>query len=390
MLAWPDGRVRPLLFDGSPMLPSAVCGQPEHGLLVGGDAVNAAAVYPDRFEPYPKRRIDDGVLLLGPAEVPVLDVIAAVLSRVLDEARRIAGGPPAEVVLTHPVSWATRRRQTLLTAADHAGVTDVRLVAEPVAAAHFFTRILDLGLPVGGHLLVHDIGAGTFDASLVHRHSDGFEVLASQGLPDAGGLDMDAAVMAHFGVVYGGQGARAWHRLMAPVTPSDRRQSRQAWDAVRAARESLSRAPSVTLYLPVVEQEVVLVREQLEELARPVLDRTVAAARTVVLDVGVSPGDLAGVLLVGGASRTPLAATLLHRAFGMAPTVIEQPELVVAEGSLVAAATAGAAGATPLPVAVSGSPAGAPDLVQVRLPAPAYRNLYRRAKRVPRPGGGPG
>src|SRR5207247_1810164 len=46
--------------------------------------------------------------------------------------------------------------------------------------------------------------------------------------------------------------------------------------------------------------------------------------------------------LVGGASRIPLVATLLHRALGEPPLAIEQPELVVAEGSLFATSTAGA------------------------------------------------
>jgi hypothetical protein len=50
------------------------------------------------------------------------------------------------------------------------------------------------------------------------------------------------------------------------------------------------------------------------------------------------------VLLAGGSTRVPLVATLLHRALGVAPTVREQPELVVAEGALCASASGGASG----------------------------------------------
>lgn len=65
VLAFPDGRVRPLLFDGSPLLPSAVFADPSAGLLVGRDATHAARTRPDRFEPHPKRCVDDGTVLLG-------------------------------------------------------------------------------------------------------------------------------------------------------------------------------------------------------------------------------------------------------------------------------------------------------------------------------------
>ena len=69
VLRWPDGRVRPLLFDGSPLLPSGVFHEPGAGLLVGRDAQDSARRVPGNFEPNPKRRIDEGEVLLG-HEVP--------------------------------------------------------------------------------------------------------------------------------------------------------------------------------------------------------------------------------------------------------------------------------------------------------------------------------
>ena len=56
LMAWPDGRVRPLLFDGSPLLPSSVYAQPDGRLLVGRDAVHAARVDPSRFEAIPTQQ----------------------------------------------------------------------------------------------------------------------------------------------------------------------------------------------------------------------------------------------------------------------------------------------------------------------------------------------
>ena len=71
ILRWPDGHARPMLFDGSPLLPSAVYAETDGTLLVGRDAVHAARLDPARFEPNPKRRIDRDTVTLGDQEVPV-------------------------------------------------------------------------------------------------------------------------------------------------------------------------------------------------------------------------------------------------------------------------------------------------------------------------------
>ena len=83
MLRWPDGRVRQLLVDGASVLPSGVFAEPGRRLLVGREAERSARLDPGRYEPNPKRRIDERELLLGDAVFPVADVIAATLGRVL-------------------------------------------------------------------------------------------------------------------------------------------------------------------------------------------------------------------------------------------------------------------------------------------------------------------
>jgi hypothetical protein len=345
VLAFPDGRVRPLLFDGSPLLPSAVFADPAPpadpaqtpdpagGLLVGRDATHAARTRPDCFEPHPKRCVDDGAVLLGGREVPVPDLLRAVARRVAAEAARVAGAPVSRAVLTCPAGWGAARREVLLAAA-RAEFAEVSLVAEPVAAATYFVDVAGGRVPAGGSVMVYDLGAGTFDASVVRRTADGFEVLAAEGLPDVGGLDVDAAVFAALGRAYGERDPAAWARLAEPADRADQRAARALWDDVRAGKEMLSRAPRTTVHVPIFDDDAPLGREQVEELARPILERTVALSERVLAAAGVAPADLAGLFLVGGSSRMPLAAMLLHRHLGVAPTVVEQPELVVAEGSL--------------------------------------------------------
>ncbi|HTJ36004.1 MAG TPA: Hsp70 family protein [Dactylosporangium sp.] len=370
MVGLDDGRAAPLLFGETPLLPSAVCLTQNGDVLVGRDAVQASRSRPEGFEGHPKSRIDEGEILLGERAVPVTAAIGAVLRRVHDEALRVAGAPVGRLVLTHPAGWGARRRQALLEAAAAAGLPAAELVAEPVAAAAFYVFALRHEVPLNACLVVYDFGAGTFDASVVRRTAQGFEVLAAEGLLDAGGLDLDAAIVAHFGATYGAAGPEAWRRLTAPTTSPDRRLSRTFWDDVRAGKEALSRTAMTTIFLPILEVEAVLGREQLDALAQPLLERTVAATRLAVRNAGIRDEDIASVFLVGGSSRMPLAATLLHQSLGVAPTVIEQPELIVAGGTLHFHRTSLQ---SPPAAAPAGAPAGAPTSAPpVTAGGPAY------------------
>jgi hypothetical protein len=387
VLAGPDGRARPLLFDGSPLLPSAVFAGAAGHLLVGADALRAAVGAPAGLESNPKRRVDDGTVWLGEREYQVGDLIAAVLHRVAAEATRVAGGTVQDVVLTHPSSWQRHRLGVLAVAAERAGVARPRFVAEPVAAAAYFTTVLGQRIGSERCVVVYDLGAGTFDVSVIRPSPGGFDVIASDGLPDVGGLDLDALVVRHARTVTAGAGA-AWRRLDWPQTPGDQLARQALWQAARAVKEQLSRHTHSDLHLPVVDQQIHLTREEFEKAARAHLDRTAELTRAVLSSAGVPPEDVAGVFLVGGSSRIPLAATLLHRTLRIAPTVIDQPEIVVAEGALLTgtnpAPTVPVPVADPVPVAPVPVPAVA-DPVPVA-PVPAVADPAPAVAAPPDPG----
>ncbi|GGM19323.1 Hsp70 family protein [Dactylosporangium sucinum] len=347
VVRWPDGRSRPLLFDGSPLLPSAVYAEPDGTIVVGRDAVHSARREPARFEPNPKRRIDEGTVLLGDRELPVGELVAAVLRRVYDEWTRTVGGAPPDVTVTCPASWGATRRLVISDAAAAAGLGNVRMVPEPVAAAAYFTQVLGHDVPVGSVVVVHDFGAGTFDASVVARTAEGFEVLAVDGRDDIGGIDVDNAIVAHFGTICAPEAPEGWQRLMQPATIEDRRHRRMLWDDARVAKERLSRQPAADLNIPLLNRDVHLTREELERLAQPLIKQTVRVTQGVIRWSQLAQDRIAGVFLVGGSSRMPLVATLLHRELGNAPVAIEQPELVVAEGGTLAGFTATPASAAP-------------------------------------------
>ncbi|MEV0134257.1 Hsp70 family protein [Dactylosporangium sp. NPDC050688] len=354
VLATPDGRDQPLLFDSSPLLPSAVYGGAGHRLLVGRDALREGRLAPQRLEQHPKRRVDDGAVLLGDEEFQVVDIFAALLRRVGEEAVRAAGSP-SRVVLTHPATWAAPRRQVLTAAAQAAGFPAVTLVPEPVAAAVYFTTVLRRPVPDGHALVVFDLGAGTFDTSVVARSpGGGWQVLGADGSDTLGGVDLDAAVVDWIGRPLAGRDPALWSRLIDFPDVEDRRRRQQLYDEARVAKEQLSRQPTATVRVPLFDTDVQLTREEFEQLARPLLEEAVTLTAATLTRAGLRPDRIAGLFLVGGSSRIPLAATLLHQRLGVAPTLIEQPELVVAYGSLKAASD-------PVPPLMSAAPmSGAP------------------------------
>src|SRR6266511_4784869 len=332
VLRWPDGRTRPLLFDGVPLLPSAVYLNSQGGLHVGRDALRLAALDPARLEPNPKRRIDEATVLLGSQEVSTVDLLAAVLAavaRAAVEAAGLAGWPPP------------------------------RLVPEPVAAARYFADVLRRPVPVGAAIAVFDFGAGTLDVAVVRNTGTGFVVLGAGGVEDLGGLDVDAALVEHLGRLLAGTAPATWAALARPNSTALLRDRGRFWDDVRGAKEMLSRTPVAPVPVPGQDQAVHLTREELDRLAAPLMHRAVYETAAVIHRCGLRPDQLAGLFLVGGSSRLPIVARQLHAQLGVPPTLLEQPELPVAEGAL----------AELVPAVVS--PAGAPVAVSAPPTSPA-------------------
>lgn len=383
VLRWPDGRTRPLLMDGQPLSPSAVYADPDGTLHTGWDARRLAQADPARFEANPKRRVDEPTIVLGDRSYPPADLLAAVLASVARAAVGTVGFlPPA--VLTCPAAWDATRRQVLADAlllagwpqvAEHtlAGPTPpgTRLLREPVAAARYYTQVLHRPVPVGGAIAVFDFGGGTLDVAVLRNEGadpwgdSGFSVVADGGLPDLGGLDLDAALVRRVGELVGERHAAQWARLARPADPAQRRDQVRFWDEVRGAKETLSRSTVAPVVVPGVADTVQLTRADVERAATPLLRRAVERAREVIAAAGLSPDQLAGLFLVGGSSRIPLVARMLHAELGVAPTVLDQPELPVAEGALTDLPLR-----KPLPAPAYAGPPPAPGPVSPPAPGP--------------------
>ncbi|WP_353649804.1 Hsp70 family protein [Nakamurella sp. A5-74] len=333
-----DGQApRTLTFDTSPLLPSAVFLDTDGTITVGREAQRKARLDPARYEPNPKRRIDDGDVLLGDTVVKVVDLIAAVLRTVATEVRRQLGGAaPDEIRLTHPAQWGAPRQNTLITAARAAGLgTNLVLIPEPVAAAAQYTRLPGRELPPGGSVAVYDLGGGTLDIAVVGRSHQQFHVLAEAGLSDLGGLDFDQAVLDQVGRTASATDPGRWQQILRPADSSARRAARALADDVRAAKETLSGYPQTDVALPDPFDDVHLTRSEFEGLIRPNLMRSIEVLQSTLRSAGVGAERVTGIFLVGGSSRIPLVATLIADQLGVVPVALDQPETAVALGALL-------------------------------------------------------
>ncbi|MEV6902038.1 type VII secretion-associated protein [Amycolatopsis sp. NPDC051372] len=343
-----------VVIDGQPLMSSAVFAAADGTLFVGQEAERQAAVDPSRYEPNPKRRIDEGDLLLGDSVLRVTDVVHAVLGRAVAEARRIAGDAEVDLlVLTHPADWGAIRTRLLRQAAGGLA-REVALVPEPVAAAVYHAatfapvaqpdgRTVEFSGRPGEALAVLDLGAGTVDVSVVRRLPEagrgpgargGFQVLATRGDPSFGGADIDQALLEHIGSLVSGADPDAWQQLVTGRELADRRRRRVLRQDVRGAKETLSRHTYTDVPMPPPFADAHVTREDLEKLIAAPLGRTVELTSAAIADAGLRPKQLTAIFLVGGSSRIPMISRLVHERTGVVPTSLDQPETVVARGAL--------------------------------------------------------
>src|SRR5699024_7300693 len=253
-------------------------------------------------------------------------------ARVRDETVRQLGGEyPDQVRLTHPAQWGPVRRNVLVSAARQAGLgSAVTLIPEPVAAAAHFASFPGKELAPGQTLALYDLGAGTCDVAVVGAGQRGCTVLAEDGLPDLGGLDVDQAMLVHVGREVSHRDPPQWQRLLRPESTGDRRNRRAVQEDVRGAKEALSRHPQAEVPMPEPFTDVLVTRGELEGLVRPAMLRSVELLSNTLRNAGITAQSLAGIYLVGGSSRLPLVGSMISEKVGVVPSSLDQPETAVA------------------------------------------------------------
>lgn len=265
--------------------------------------------------------------------------LAAALDRVRT-ARNEAGGA-APIGFAVPASWGQARRQELAYLAGEAGLGEVEIMAAPEAAAICYMEGLGRDLEPGAGLVVCDLGSRTFDVSVLVRGEEHFEHRASASTAEVGGREFDQLLFAYLSGRYRDTDPEFWDKVDAPANAEEEALRSALLAEIRAARELISKRPRAGVPLPIGERDLHLTRDEVESCIGQLIDQ---AAGLVVGAIAEADTAVTGLILVGGASRTPLLATVLAGRTGLEPVVPAFPEAAIADGArIVALANAPAA-----------------------------------------------
>jgi molecular chaperone HscA len=253
-----------------------------------------------------------GGRIVTPVEVSA-EILRALRAEAEDKLHSVGGA-----VITVPAYFDDAQRQATKDAARLAGLDVLRLLNEPTAAALAY----GLEKKQNGVFVVYDLGGGTFDITILVLDDGVFQVRSTGGDSQLGGDDMDRALA---------------HELLAALGFAEGKQTPQlvrlVLDEARKAKHALTERDSVVAEVPGEGRAIRITRARFEELIRPLLERTGVACRRALKDAGLTPEQLDGVILVGGATRVPAVRTYVGQLFGKEPLGDIDPDQVVALGA---------------------------------------------------------
>ena len=293
------------------------------------DIQNELKLFPFRIDPSNKNVIR---VLLGEKIFTPPEISAFILRELKNWAEAYFGETVDRAVITVPAYFNDAQRQATKDAGKIAGLEVLRLVNEPTAAA------LAYGLheKQRGKVAVYDLGGGTFDISILKliSTSDGdiYQVLSTNGDTHLGGDDIDNLLQAfvHEQILQHDQIDFSPHGELA----------QELRKALITVKHQLSESVSATLRFALPNGTVFnheFTRGELEALIRPIVDRTMGPVKQALADAQLKPTDMDEVVLVGGATRTPLIRRTVQECFDRKPHTDLNPDEVVALGAAVQA-----------------------------------------------------
>ena len=293
------------------------------------DVQDELRLFPFRIDPANKNVIR---VLLGDKVFTPPEISAFILRELRNWAEAYFGEPVDRAVITVPAYFNDAQRQATKDAGKIAGLEVLRLVNEPTAAA------LAYGLheKQRGRVAVYDLGGGTFDISVLKLIStsegDIYQVLSTNGDTHLGGDDIDNLLQAfvHEQILRHDRIDFSPHGELA----------QELRKALIEVKHRLSESETAILHFPLPDGKVFtheFTRGEFEALIRSVVDRTIGPVKQALADAQLKPRDMEEVVLVGGATRTPLIRRTVQEFFDRRPHTELNPDEVVALGAAVQA-----------------------------------------------------
>lgn len=317
------------------IIPSVVLIDLQGKVIVGEDARAALIAMPDRTIAAVKRKMGstERISLAGQDLLPQ-EISALILKELKSYVDTHFGEGEKEAVITVPAYFTDEQRRATKQAGELAGFIVERIINEPTAAALAF----GLGhIDEDRHVLVYDLGGGTFDVSVIEMMSGLLEVKASTGNSLLGGEDFDWKIVDWLA------------EQMLEEHGIDPRLDLRAKALLKAeaekAKMTLSTEESMTVSLPLVTVQnnlpvgllVEFTRTQFRALIETLLQETLTCVKRVIQEANLKPSDINDILLVGGSTRIPRVREIMRDYFGKEPRTDVHPDEAVALGAAVQA-----------------------------------------------------
>ncbi|HET9955471.1 MAG TPA: molecular chaperone DnaK [Polyangiaceae bacterium] len=340
--------------EGSRLTPSVVAWDDRGEILVGQIAKRQAVTNPEntvysskrfigrRFEEVEKetsrvpykvvkgKNGDAWIEARGKAMAPP-EVSAKVLMKLKKAAEDYLGEKVTEAVITVPAYFNDSQRQATKDAGKIAGLEVRRIINEPTAAA------LAYGLDKKKNeiIAVYDFGGGTFDISILEVGDNVVQVISTNGDTHLGGDDVDHLIMEWL--------IGEFRKDTGIDVSKDKMVIQRLKDASEQAKIELSSKQETTINLPFLTADASgpkhlskqLTRPKLEQMIRPLVDRSMEPVRRALDDAKKKPSEIDEVVLVGGSTRIPLVQETVQKFFGKEPHRGVNPDEVVAVGAAV-------------------------------------------------------
>ena len=318
--------------EGARTTPSVVAFGKNGERMVGQVAKRQSVTNPDKTVISIKREMGTNykVNIDGKQYTPQ-EISAMILQKLKADAEAYLGTSVTEAVITVPAYFTDSQRQATKDAGKIAGLDVKRIINEPTAAALAY----GMDKEAEQKIMIFDLGGGTFDVSILEISDGVFEVLATAGNNRLGGDDFDQRVINWI--------ADTFKAESGIDLRSDKMAMQRLKEAAEKAKIELSGMASTNINLPFITADATgpkhfdgnLTRAKFNELTADLVNATMGPVKQALSDAGLSPSDIAKVLLVGGSTRIPAVQEAVKNFMGKEPFKGINPDECVAIGAAI-------------------------------------------------------